>query len=112
MKATPSKDGEMRFGVTIKRRVGLDEIVDALGWNLIRSDRDWFNTDNKAMAVESELKAYRSRKKTLDATIKAYLHDGESVWVWADDCSFSEIVREQARVLVLKKFPELKVKQI
>ena len=109
MKATMSKDGVMRFDVRMTRRIGLDAMIEGIGWSLMRSDRDWSESENKAMAVESELKAFRSRKKIMDAATKAIYHDGDAVWTWADDCSFSEIIREQARVLIFKKFPELRV---
>lgn len=107
MKATLSKDGLMRFDIKIKRRVALDDMINGLGWNLIR-DNEFHDIPNKAMAVEAALIPFRSRKAIMEATAKAYWHDGDSIWTWTDDCSFAEIIREQARCLILKKFPELK----
>jgi hypothetical protein len=112
MKATPSQDGELRFDIVIRRRIGLQDMVDGLGWNLIRDGT--FDTDNKALAVEAALKPYWSRKAVIEAATKAIRHDGYDVWVWADDCSdkLQNEILKQARTLIFKKFPELKPKAV
>ena len=107
MKATPSKDGKMRFTVRIPFRIGLEGLIEGLGWTL-RRDADLDTTDNKAMAIESALKKFKSRKAIIDAAICSIKHEGDAVWTWSDDCPYSNEIIEQARVLVLKKFPELK----
>jgi len=107
MKATLSKDGSLRFTVSFKRRVGLEDMIDSLGWQLIRSSVNWHTVDDKAAAVATELKNYHSRGKIVAAVKEAVSREGDSLWTWADDCSFSAIVREQAQALILKKFPEL-----
>lgn len=109
MRATLSLDGLHRFTVSIRHRIGLDALIDGLGWTVVHAKGDeLYAAENKAMAVEAALKAYSSRAAIMKAAIESIAHDGDSVWVWADDCSAADTIREQARVLVLRKFPELK----
>ncbi len=109
MKATISKDGQMRLTLRVVHRVDADDIIDALGWKLMR-DVDFSECDNKAMRVEAELKLYKSRAALLKVTMESLHDEGSAVWVWSDDGDDKVIhaIREQGRVLVHKKFPELK----
>lgn len=109
MKATQSKDGEMRFTLKIAHRVSSDDLINAIGWKIMR---EYFpiESENKAMAVETILKQFGSRKAILVAVEESIRSEGDSVWTWSDNftAETAGIIREQGRVLVAKKFPELK----
>lgn len=96
----------IRFNAKINVRIGLEAMVDGLGWKLTR-DFD-FDVENKALRVESALKHYRSRAKIMKVALEAIASEGSAVWVWSDDCAAADEIREQARALVLRKFPELR----
>lgn len=108
MKATLSRDGNMRLTVTIKHRVCVDDLVNGIGWKIVR-ERTSFN-GNVAMIIESELRAFKSRRAILIAFKEATLSEGNAIWAWSDgfDIEVCKQLREQARVLVLRKFPQLK----
>ena len=108
MKATRSNDGVLRFTLKIPVRVGISELVDALGTHLVHHC-DLYDATNKAMAVEAALKSFRSRRSILDKAIGTIAKEGESIWTWSDGISseLEDQIREQATVLVRKKFPEL-----
>src|SRR5688572_9809955 len=111
MKATNSKDGLPRFNISIKHRIGVDDMIDGIGWKLTRDGGFLIDEPNKAMGVESALKAFKSRKAILDVTIESIRHEGDAVWVWSDNVSadINREIREQARVLIFHKFPELRI---
>jgi hypothetical protein len=109
MKATPSKDGAMRFTIRVEHRMGAEDIVDAFCFRFMR-DHYEHNVPNPAMQIESALKAYRSRKAIMDVVLRTLHDEGSTYWTWHEQHpeSYCDILREQVRVLVAKKFPELK----
>jgi hypothetical protein len=110
MKATQSKDGTLRFNVPVSVRVGKDELINALCWQVLKDHwTDIQGCDNKAMAFESCLRGLRSRKAVFEAVRRAVLSDGVNYWAWSDELKSEDAdkLREQVRVIVSKKFPEL-----
>ena len=109
MKATLSKDGQMRFTIRVAHRISTDDIVDALGWHFKTQMVIDPDCKNIAMAVERGLKPFKSRKALLKLLTQALSREGDSMWAWSDGMKEeAEKIREQGRVLVLRKFPELK----
>ncbi len=110
MKATSSKDGAMRFTVKVPYRIGIEDLINAIGWSINNGRIVSDNAENLAMNVESALKQFGSRKAIFSAVTEACQSEGENYWTWSDSYSerASVQIREQARVLILKKFPDLK----
>lgn len=110
MKITPSKDGEMRADVSIIFRLSVDDFVHAIV-HKITDEWDFNGVDNVARRVETALKFYTSKDKILHDVKVAHRSDGNNLWARVETCidgaALSEI-REQARVLVLKKFPQFR----
>lgn len=110
MKATNSKDGQMRINFKVTYRYGVNDFVDAVACVLVMDGDPFSDTENPAMRVEAALKAFKSRKAILAAAENAIRRRGEAVWAWTDGVNkpVVETLCEQIRVLVEKKFPELK----
>lgn len=113
MKITPSKDGDMRGTLKIAFRVSLNEIVDSI---ILKLTDEWIfeDKDNKAMAVETALKYYSSRAKILKDVEYALRSHGLNLWARVEKCASDEVIkqiREQALILAIKKFPQLKTRQ-
>lgn len=110
MKITPSKDGVPRGTVTIRRRCSADDLVNAIGWVVVR-DWTFYDAPNVAMRVETALALFKSKKSILNCFHRAFSSDGDTFWTWTDgldDITVKEI-KEQVLVLVFKKFPDLRV---
>ena len=111
MKPTMSKDGALRFNLRPVFRVGADELREAFCCEFASRHWEVANSDNVAMAIESELRKYASRKAILELATEALVDEGNShYWTWAEENreEFVRQLREQVRVLVEKKFPDLK----
>lgn len=113
MKITPSKDGEPRAILKIIFRLAVEDFVNAITFKIAD---EWGmqirDSANRAMTVETALKSLcSSRAKILKDVERAHREDGMTLWARAEDCASAEIVAEikqQARTLVLKKFPAFK----
>lgn len=115
MKATMSQDGEMRFTLNVKVRVGRLDLMNALCWRVVRTywDDALCNAENKSLAIESCLRGLKSRKAVFSAVQDAVTSDGNNYWTWSDDVTDETAAKlnEQVRVIVERLFPELLEKQ-
>lgn len=110
MKPTLSVDGKLRYNLTLRTRVNAEDIINGLCLILLR-EHDAGYSENVAMKTERILKEfYWSKAKILKAAGDAILRDGNATWAWSDDVTekTANTIREQVRVLVDRKFPELK----
>ncbi len=88
MKATRSKDGELRFTVTVKHRVSRIDIVNAV--------RIHIETTGEPMPC--------GRVDIMDVVRRTISHEGDSMWTTAGD--MPELTAEQLATID-KAFPEL-----
>jgi hypothetical protein len=105
--ATMSKDGEMRITISIKHRASKQDIVNAIGWQLLK-DHDFCDAQDIAQAVAIALKPYQySAKKMLEAFKNATASEGSSVWTWREDCTQqtgNEIIKQAGQLRALCYF--------
>jgi hypothetical protein len=110
MKITPSNDGEMRGRLKVAFNISLRDVVDAIVLK-ITSEWNFDSADNVAMKVETALKFYSSRSKIIEDVKDAFWKNGVDLWARVENCTSEYIIKEieeQARILVLKKFPQFK----
>lgn len=110
MKITLSKDGEMRADLKVTFRICLEDVVNAI---VLRTTDGWDfeDADNKSLKVKTALKYYSSRAKIIKDATDALREHGISLWARIENCASDETIaeiKEQARILVFKKFPAFK----
>lgn len=88
MKATPSRDGELRFTVKITARVGRSDLIDAI-----------------ALHADMDQEFPKTRREALKTAVWAISRDGDNMWARAED--IEESVRKRAQEVVDRLFPEL-----
>jgi hypothetical protein len=100
LKFTQSRDGRPRATLTIKTRVGLDDIVSAICYELARTE-----------CIEDVSEVPRITKAYVERTVKEVLHrvGHESYGYWQDgvDRDFAEELEDTVQKAVLKLYPEL-----
>ena len=112
MNINQSKDGEARMDLKVRFRIDLNDVVNSIIL-AITNEWDFSDKPNKAMAVETALKYYSSMDKILKDVESAHWQHGTALWARVEGCASQEVldqIAEQARVLVLKKFPAFKSK--
>jgi hypothetical protein len=89
MKATPSKDGKLRFNVVVRHRVGFEQMFDAF-----------------SLAFDGEdITAVTSRVHGMKVVRRELADAGLNLWAHAEDCSGQS--RDKARAAIERWFPEL-----
>lgn len=109
MKISNSKDGVLRFTVKVSFRAGLEDCVNALA---IAAFEEWdmdgeFSLEDRARAA---LLGFDSRKRIVQCVSDCFSHHGTNHWGDIDGFTDEAIstMRQVARAMVLKRFPEFK----
>lgn len=91
MKATRSKDGVMRYSVSVVVRIGRQEIIDCIGWNLVTYGHEFPTSKRAALKVVRDVRS----------------KEGDSMWSWQEAEEATPAKWREVAACVDKLFPEL-----
>ena len=91
MKATNSQDGIKRFMITIKIRIGRQDIIDCIGWQHITYGQEFPKTRREAIALVRDVRS----------------KEGDSVWTWQEGDEVTPALWRSVASCVDELFPEL-----